>query len=289
MEYLIHLAILICLYAILAQAFNLSFGLGGLFNLAHVASFALGAYTTGIASTELGSGFFSCVLMSVLVAALFSLLLGAIALRLSDDYFAIGTLAFASIVSALLINWKSFTRGVLGISGIPRPSFWDISFDQNFNFLILIFFFACLSNVLLYLVFASPFGRLLKAQAESVHACLSLGRDVRAIKVASFAIASGFAGLAGAFFAYYLNYIDPSSFALREMVFILTIVLVGKPGSFWGCLSATIFLVVLPEPLRFIDIPSHILGPMRQLIYASILFFVILLRRDSLFPAKRTI
>jgi ABC-type branched-subunit amino acid transport system permease subunit len=288
-EYFVHLAILICLYAILAQAFNLIFGLGGLFNLAHVASFALGAYATGLASTELGSGFVVCVVLSVLVSALFSLLLGAIALRLYHDYFAIGTLAFASVVSALLINWKSLTRGVLGISGIPRPEIFGISFDENLNFLALIFCCAILSNLLLYFLFRSPFGRLLKAQAESLHACLALGRDVRAVKVASFAVASGFAGLAGTFFAYYLSYIDPSSFALREMIFVLTIAIVGKPGSFWGCLAATIFLVLLPEPLRFLDIPAHILGPMRQMIYALILFLVILLRRDSLFPAQRTI
>ena len=95
--------------------------------------------------------------------------------------------------------------------------------------------------------------------------------------------------LAGSFFAYYINFIDPSSFGLHEMVFILSIVVLGKPGSFWGVVAATFFLVLLPEPLRFLEIDSSILGPMRQFLYAAVLFLVVYLRRGSLFPVERLV
>jgi branched-chain amino acid transport system permease protein len=105
----------------------------------------------------------------------------------------------------------------------------------------------------------------------------------------SFLFSSATSGLAGSFFAYYLNYIDPSSFALAEMVFILTIVVVGRPGSLWGVSLGTVFLVLLPEPLRFIDINSAYLGPARQLLQALILFAVVYVNRRSLFPPQREV
>ena len=67
--------------------------------------------------------------------------------------------------------------------------------------------------------------------------------------VGLYLLATMFAGLAGAFFAYYINYIDPSSFSLSDMVFVVTICVVGRPGAFWGCMGGTAFLVLLPEAL----------------------------------------
>jgi branched-chain amino acid transport system permease protein len=288
-DYGVHLAILVSLYLLLAQSLNLTFGLGQLFNLAHVASYAVGAYATALLSTDYGGTVGVCVASSVTVSALFALLLGVIALRLSTDYFAIGTLAFSSVISALLINWKSVTHGVLGVPGIPRPELFGIDFYQNANFLALIGIAAVLTQVVLYLLYRSPFGRSLRSLAEFERAAASLGKNTRRTRNIAFCVSSAFAGLAGSFFAYYLNYVDPSSFGVGEMVFILTIVIVGSPGSFWGVIGATAFLVLLPEPLRFLDISSAYLGPMRQLLHALILFLVVWWKRDKLFPQRRTV
>lgn len=288
-EYVIHLAILVCMYLILAQGLNITFGLGRLFNLAHVASFALGAYTTALLSVEAGTGFFKCILASMLTSGLFAVLLGGISLRLTQDYFAIGTLAFSSVVSSLLINWKSVTRGVLGIPGIPRPEMFGIDFYDNTNFLVLICLVAVVVQVLCYMLHRSAFGRALRGQAEYDDALLAVGCDTGLVRNMGFLFSSATAGLAGSFFAYYLNYIDPSSFSLSEMIFVLTIVVIGKPGSLWGVTLGTAFLVLLPEPLRFIDINSAYLGPARQLLQASILFLVVLLNRRTLFPPHREV
>jgi len=288
-DYTIHLAILVSLYLILAQSLNLTFGLGQLFNLAHVASYAVGAYATALLSTEGGYSFWSCILASVLLSGLFSVLLGAIALRLSSDYFAIGTLAFSSVVSALLINWRSLTHGVLGVPGIPRPELLGIDFYENSHFLLLIGVGTILTQALFFVLYASPFGRSLRALAEFERAAASLGKNTTLIRNIAFCISSALAGFAGSFFAYYLNYIDPSSFGIGEMVFVLTIVIVGSPGSFWGVIGATFFLVLLPEPLRFLDISSAYMGPMRQLLHAVILFIVVWWKRDTLFPQRRQV
>lgn len=289
MEYLIHLAILCCLYLILCQSFNLNFGLGASFNLAHVASFALGAYATALLSTEQDWGVALCLSSSVIVSGVFALLIGLIARRLKQDYFAIGTLAFSAVVTALLINWKSLTRGVLGVPGIPRPVIGIVNFYENTNFLIFIGIAAALSQLVLWHLFHCPFARKLKAQSEFENGALAMGIDTGYVRQVSFIIASAFAGLAGAMYAYYLNYIDPSSFSLNEMIFIITVVVIGRPGSFWGVTASTIFLVLLPEPLRFLDIPASVLGPMRQLIYALLLFVTVYWQRANLFPRERKV
>ncbi len=289
MDYIIHLLILVGIYLILAQSFNLTFGLGRMFNLAHIACYAIGAYTTALLSTELGWSVWACLPLSMLTSAIFALLIGAISLKLTHDYFAIGTLAFASVVTAVLINWKSLTRGVLGIPGIPRPEIDGINFYENSNFLYFLAIIVVAAFAVLYCIFHSRFARRLRAQAEHEPATQSLAVDIKVLRTQSFAIASAFAGLAGAIFAYYINYIDPSSFGLQEMVFVVSIVIVGKPGSFWGVTLSTLFLVLLPEPLRFIEISASILGPMRQLLYAVILFSVVYWKRETLFPAERAV
>jgi branched-chain amino acid transport system permease protein len=288
-EYGIHLAIMVGMYLILAQSFNLVFGLGGLFNLAHVASYAIGAYTSALLSTKASWGFEECLLASVCVSALFASLIGAISVRLTQDYFAIGTLAFSAVVTALIVNWKSLTNGVLGVSGIPRPIVLGADTIDNLTFLYVTVALALLSQAVLYVAFRNRFSRLLRAQAENEEAALAIGCDTSKVRFVSFYVASALTGMAGSLFAFYINYIDPSSFSLTEMVFIMTIAVVGRPGSFWGVTAATFFLVLLPEPLRFIDFPPGVLGPMRQMLHAFILFAVVAWNRENIFPVERSV
>jgi branched-chain amino acid transport system permease protein len=289
MEYYIHLAILVGIYLILAQSFNITFGLGRLFNLAHISMYAIGAYATALLSTEQGFEFFGCLLVSIAAGIAASALLIPIAKRLSDVSLGIGTLAFAALVSALLVNWKSFTHGVLGIPGIPRPEIGQALFEDNFAFLKLTAVVATISLAAMYGLFRNRFARSLRAMGEFEQSAAGLGIETGYLRAVSLMLASAFAAVAGCLFAYYLSYIDPSSFQMSEMIFVMTIAVVGRPGSFWGCIAATIFLVLLPEPLRFLDLPSSVLGPLRQLIYSVVLVLVIYINRARIFPPQRTI
>ncbi|NDC38240.1 MAG: branched-chain amino acid ABC transporter permease, partial [Proteobacteria bacterium] len=117
----------------------------------------------------------------------------------------------------------------------------------------------------------------------------ALGHNGFSLRLVGLAFASAAAGIAGALFSFYISFIDPSSFSLSEMILVLTIVVVGRPGSFWGTIAATIGLILLPEGLRFVEVPAAILGPARQFIYAAVLFFFVWLNRAKLFPEERTI
>lgn len=289
-EYVIHLGILLCIYAILAQGFNIVFGLGGLFNLAHVAFFAVGAYASALLSTDFGWTLLPCLVTSTLLSGLFALLVGEISLVLSKDYFAMGTLSFAAIVSALLTNWKSLTRGVLGIPGIPRLDFFGLDSSIALNFLLMAALLCLLSQCAAYLFFRSKAARSLRALALDEYSSQAMGRNPRVLRNLSFFLSACFAGLAGSLFAFYLNYIDPSSFTLSEMVLVLTIAIVAKPGSFWGIIPSVILIVILiPEGLRWCELRSSVLGPMRQLLNALILFTIVFVFRKKLFPQQREV
>ncbi len=90
------------------------------------------------------------------------------------------------------------------------------------------------------------------------------------------------ASVAGSFFASYITYIDPSSFALTESIFILSIVILGgmanNKGVFWGA----VFLVLLPEVLRFVGFPTDVAAQMRQVTYGLILVLLMLYRPQGL-------
>lgn len=290
MGYAITLFVYCCIYSILAQSYNLIFGLARYISLAHVASFALGAYAAALLATQQAWGMPMSILAGLVVSASLAVPLGLVATRLREEYFIIGTLAFSAIVSAVLVNWRSVTRGVLGISGIPRPGFLGFEFAGNdLNYAVFCAVVCITALLAMKFIHGSPLARILRAQGENDLATQALGKDTRGARNVIFIVASAFAGLAGALFAFFIRFIDPSSFQLTEMVFVIACVTLGGPGKFWGVIAGTVFLVLLPEALRFLDLPSSVLGPGRQLIYAGVLCLALYLRRQSLFPLLRRI
>ena len=137
--------------------------------------------------------------------------------------------------------------------------------------------------LLLTKITRSPFGRLLEATRDDEMGLRVLGKNTFLLKAKAMMLSAGCAGIAGSLFAHYISYIDPSSFLLTEIIFVVTIVIVGGIASIKGSVVATILLVLLPEALRFLSLPSQILGPSRQIIYAILLLAILLLRPRGLF------
>ncbi|NYZ78166.1 branched-chain amino acid ABC transporter permease, partial [Candidatus Micrarchaeota archaeon] len=105
-----------------------------------------------------------------------------------------------------------------------------------------------------------------------------LGKNTLKIKTLALAISAFFAGIAGAFYASYITFIDPSSFTILQLIPVLAIVIVGGLASLKGTVAATIILVLLPESLRFIGFPSSVVGPARQIIYALVLLLILVFK-----------
>lgn len=280
--YILHLAILIGIYVILAVSLNVALGYTGLLNLGHVAFFGIGAYTSTLLM-KAGVPFLLSFLFAGVFAAVFGYLLVLATGKLKGDYLALATLGFSFVMVSIFLNWTSLTRGPLGIPGIPKPSLFGIVISSNLGYFFFVVVIAIVSIYLMHRIVNSPFGRLLQATRDDEVGLRVLGKDTFTLKWKAMAISSFFAGIAGSLFAHYISYIDPSSFSLTEIIFILTIVIVGGVASIKGSIIGTFVIILIPELLRFLALPSSILGPARQIVYALILIIILLYKPRGIF------
>ena len=278
MQYFIHLAILFCIYATLGISLDLVVGYTGLLSVTHAAFYGIGAYATAILLTQFGLGFFLSVIVGVLVAAVVGFLIGIVLSKFKGDYYALGSLGFNIIVFSIFLNWQGLTRGPLGIPGIGRPELFGINFSSNLLFLILAALFLVVIYLISRFVVNSSFGRVLKAIREDEKAIQVFGYNTLYYKLAIFVISAGMAAVAGSLFASYITFVDPSTFALMESIFILAIIILGGLGNIKGAALGALILILLPEALRFVGFPSSIAAQMRQLIYGLILILLMLYR-----------
>jgi len=276
MNYLLHILIMLCIYGILALSLNLLIGYAGLFSICHAAFYGIGAYASTLLMIKTGFNFFPALIGGTLASSLFALLIAYPSLRLRGDYFILATLGFQLIIYSILYNWVGLTRGPYGIPGIPRASLFGFEFDSIPLFLLLSSAIFLLVLFFVKRLYFSPFGRDLKAIREDEIAASALGKNLPLLKIWTFTIAGGLASISGSLYATYVTYIDPTSFTLDESIFLTAIVLVGGSGNMKGPLIGTLFMILLPEALRFLGLPDTVAPNVRQMIYG--IFLIVLMR-----------
>jgi branched-chain amino acid transport system permease protein len=278
MEYLFHILVITGIYIILTLSLNLLVGYTGLPALGHAAFYCVGAYTSALLALNLGLSPWLGLLIGALVAALAGVAIAFPSLRLRGDYLALATFGFGVIVYSISKNWVSVTRGPLGLPGIPGFSFFGYELSEIWSYLILVTIFVFINYFTLRRVVNSPFGRILQGIREDEIAALAMGKDVNRHKIMVFVIGAFFAGIAGSLYAHYITFIDPSSFTLMESIIILLMVVFGGMGSLEGSFVGASILVIFPEALRFLGMPSSIAAPLRQMIYGLLLVILMLKR-----------
>jgi len=112
---------------------------------------------------------------------------------------------------------------------------------------------------------------------------MSFGKRPAYFKGIAIILSSGMSAVSGVLFATYFSYIDPSSFTLDESILIMSIVLIGGLGTVKGSISGALFYVLLPEVLRFINIPDSIAANVRMMIYALVLIVIVIYRPYGFF------
>jgi branched-chain amino acid transport system permease protein len=278
MEYLIHILILISIYGILGLSLNLIVGYTGLLSITQAAFYGIGAYVAAILLTTTGINFFLALLIGIVITGIISLFIGYVLSKFKDDYYALGSFGFNVIIYSIFLNWQELTRGPLGITGIPRPSIFGLTFSSNLSFLILALVIGLLIYALCNFITNSSFGRVLKSIREDEQAIRTFGYNTLWYKLAIFVIGAMMASVAGGLFASYITFIDPSSFTLNESIFILSIIILGGLANNRGAVLGAAILILLPEILRFVGFPSDIAAQMRQVTYGLILIFLMLYR-----------
>ena len=272
LRYLLDLSILVLTYVMLGFGLNIVVGLAGLLDLGYVAFYAVGAYTFALLALPFDLGFWICLPLAGVLAALWGVILGFPVLRLRGDYLAIVTLAFGEIVRIVLLNWTEVTNGPNGISDIPKPTFFGLPFSATgpetfasffglrydpLHAIIFLYYvilgLALLTSLVTLRLRRLPIGRAWEAMREDEIACRSLGINTTIAKLTAFATGAMFGGFAGSFFATRQGFISPESFTFIESAIILAIVVLGGMGSQIGVVLAAIVMIGGFELLRNMD------------------------------------
>jgi ABC-type branched-subunit amino acid transport system ATPase component/ABC-type branched-subunit amino acid transport system permease subunit len=284
MELALHLGVMFCIYAILATSFNLLIGFSGLFAFSHAGFYALGAYATAILAPYLG--FPLTLVAACAVTGLVGVGLAIPALRISGIYLIIASLTFQSIVLEVIINWPALTGGPSGIAGVPPIEIFGLRIAGAGAFFPFALVVAAIAFAITWRIAYSPFGRALKAMRENESAAVSVGKNVLAMKVGVFGLSAALAAVAGWLFAYYFSYVGPDSFSLDETVLILSMVMVGGSGNLLGTLIGTLLLLLIPQLLAFVDLPSQVADQLRLLTYGLVLIGFLLFRPEGIIPER---
>ena len=298
----VDIATLILIYVLLGLGLNIVVGLAGLLDLGYVGFYAVGAYSYAMLSHYLGWSFWVCLPIAGLMAATFGFLLGFPVLRLRGDYLAIVTLGFGEIIRLFLRNLTDWTGGPNGISNIPKPEFFGLTFERraaegmqtfheffglqynSINKVIFLYLVALLLALLALFVInrllRMPIGRAWEALREDEIACRALGMNPTVIKLSAFTLGAAFAGFAGSFFAARQGLVTPESFTFIESAIILAIVVLGGMGSQLGIILAAVVMILLPELMR--EFSEY-----RMLMFGALMVLMMIWRPQGLLPMQR--
>lgn len=282
MNYLLHIAIMMGIYGMLALSANLLIGFGGLLTMTQAAFYGLGAYSYALLSMKLGLPFFVTLPAALLFCALVGWLFGQAALKFRNEAFVLATIGFQMIVYVVLYNWTDLTRGPYGISGIPRPLFFGLEIESVAAFFVFTLILFLIVFGVMYLVGKSPFALSLKALRDDETAAQTLGICPRNQYIRALVISAAISAIPGVCFAGYITYIDPTSFTLTESIFIACILLVGGSGNVIGPMSGVAFMILLPEILRFVGLPDAIAANLREIIYGVLLIVLVYIKPKGL-------
>ena len=283
MEYIFHILIMLNIYVMLVLSANLTIGMANLLTMCQAAFYGIGAYIGTFFLMQFNLPFVVIALAVMLLTGLFSWLVSYASVRLKGDYFVIATMGFQLIVYTILYNWTDVTRGPYGIPGIPGIKLLGLfELSGVYAYFALSLVVAAIVVLVLYRLVKSPFGRTLNAIRADETMVQALGRDTVAFKAWAFFISAAVAGLAGVIYASYVSYIDPTSFTLDESIFILSALFIGGIGNIKGPIFGALFVVLLPELLRFVGLPDSVAANMRQIIYGLALILVMYFRPQGL-------
>lgn len=253
--YVLHMLVLMCIYAIPAVGLNLMLGYSGLVSLGHMGFAGLGAYTAAVLMVDARWSFWTALGAATLASGVAGALIGLICFRFRGHFFMIVTLAFGLLLHAVMNNWDEVTRGAAGFAGIPRPRpvQWGeemVSFGPLPNFYYLALLLTVVVFFVQYLVVRSDLGRILSAIRQDERLARSRGVNVLMYKTVVFSLGTALAGVGGVLHVSFLRVAAPASFSMLESINTVLIVIVGGAGSLMGPALGALVYVALPEGLR---------------------------------------
>ncbi|MEO3997766.1 branched-chain amino acid ABC transporter permease [Mesorhizobium sp. CAU 1732] len=297
----------ICVFIVLVASYDLLIGYTGIVSFAHTMFFGLGAYGTAIAIKTMGPGFDAILLgggLGVLAALILAFLIGLLSLRVKAIFFAMVTLAAASVMLVLASQLSEFTGGEDGMT-FTVPRFFSPAnelltdgdgkalrvFGVALNGRLALYYFVFLSSLILFLallrIVVSPLGTVLEAIRENEMRAEAIGYRVVAYRTAIFCIAAVIAALAGIVRAVWLKYVGPDvALSFDIMIDILLMVVIGGMGTMYGAVIGVVLMTLAQFYLKDLmaagasataNLPllPDLLNPDRWLLWLGVVFILL--------------
>lgn len=272
----------ILMYCTLAGSLNVINGYSGQTCIGQAGFFCIGAYTMAILSTRFGISFWILLPLGGILAMLVGLVVSIPTLRLKGIYLSIITMGASEVIRIVALNWESLTGGTFGIKNIPRPEVGAFSINTPMKFYYLFFVIAIIFLFLTGRLLKSRVGRAWMSIREDELASKALSVNTSYYKAINFMYGAFWAGVCGAAYAPYLQYIDSTVFSLDEGFNILSMVIIGGQGTLLGPIVGSTLVNCLTEVLRPI-------GTWRFVIYALLIIVMMWIRPQGLVGASNSI
>lgn len=268
--YVLEVAIVIALNAIVCVGLNLLIGYAGQISLGHAGFYGLGAYGSALLASRYGVPPFAALAAATVAVSLLAFVVGRPILKLKGHYLAMATLGLGIIISIVIANEDRITGGP---DGMPVPPFTvfglPVQGEQAWYWVV----GACVvvSVWLALNLIESPRGRALRALHTSEVAAEVVGIDSTRQKVMVFVVSAAFAAFAGGLTAFYSGFITPAKASFMHSVELVTMVVFGGMASTFGALVGAAVLTVLPQALTVIkEYEMVVLGAVMML---TMIFF----------------
>ncbi|MGB3867540.1 MAG: branched-chain amino acid ABC transporter permease [Xanthobacteraceae bacterium] len=231
----------ILIFALLAMSIDILAGYAGRTSLGHGALFGISTYVVIYWTSVYGGSAWVGCLLGVVVATLAAAVFAMLAVRVSGVYFLLLTLALGMIVWGVCLRWTSITGGENGIRGVGRPDL--IASPTAFYYVTLVV--VLLMTFLIWRFVRSPFGLTLRGIRDSESRMRSLGYGTSVHMFVAFTVTGFFAGVAGALYALFNNFVSPSTVQLSQSVEGLLMAIIGGVGTLFGSFIGAAAIILL--------------------------------------------
>lgn len=269
-SYVRHISIIAIMYAVLVSSWNISLGYGGVFNFAHMAFFAVGAYATGILTKTFGFSAWWGMPIGIAASVAASVLVCLPVLRLKGIYVILVTFAFGQLCLQIVLNQRELTGGNFGLVSIPPLEIGGFSFRdyQNAGYYYLALAILAVTVAAVSWFARSRFGWRVLALRDNEPYAVSRGVPLARTRLATFAFSAIFPGAIGAVYAQYVRSASPDMFGFSFLTLALSMLLLGGTGTIWGPIAGAFVFTVLSELMA----P---LGPGRYLVTAVLIVLIL--------------
>lgn len=240
-RFYLHLAVTVLTMALFAMSYNLLLGEAGLVSFGHAAFFGVGGYTYALLATKTELPLPFNLVLSPIVSGLVALGVGYFCVRLHGILFSMLTLAFGQVLYTIVFQWYSFTGGDNGIVGLPAPA----GLRPLRNHYVFVVLAVGASAYVLLRIRGSPFGQALRLMRENRERAQFIGIEVQRYRLAVFALAGFFAGLAGLLFALLNRQVFPDTMHWAQTAEVLVMTLLGGIFTFFGPAVGAALVTVL--------------------------------------------